>query len=128
MDNTTGLEFLTWDMFDCPNWDGEGTGLKFMERKPVLLLDEYVRRTGRNLTINLGYVGKHYANTNGLPSNSSHRVGLAVRVKCLNEKFRMQLIAYLMEQGVRRISFNSKEVYFDCDPLKAPMFNYGFRG
>ena len=40
----------------------------------------------------------------------------------------MQLIAYLMEQGVRRISFNSKEVYFDCDPLKAPMFNYGFRG
>ena len=40
----------------------------------------------------------------------------------------MQLIAYLMEQGVRRISFNSKEVYFDTDDLKAPMFNYGFRG
>ena len=63
-----------------------------------------------------------------MPSNSSHRVGHAVRVKCLNEKFRMQLIAYLMEQGVRRISFNSKEVYFDTDDLKAPMFNYGFRG
>lgn len=128
MDNTTGLNFLTWDMFDCPNYDGKGTGLKFMERKPVLILDEFVRRTGRNLTINRGYVGKHFANTNGLPSNSSHRVGLAVRVKCLNPKFRMELIAYLMEVGVRRISFDSKEVYFDTDPLKAPMLTYGFRG
>ena len=85
MTNTTGLEFLTWDMFDCPNAGGEGTGMKFMERKPVLLLDQYVKETGRNLTINLGYVSKHYANWNALPSNSSHRVGLAVRVKVLNQ-------------------------------------------
>lgn len=128
MDNTTGLEFLTWDMFDDPNWDGVGTGLKYMERKPVLLLDKFVAETGRNLTINLGYAGKHYANTNGLPSNSSHRVGLAVRVKVLNQKFRMQLIEFLLREGVRRISFTQKEVYFDCDPLKAPMLEYGFRG
>ena len=128
MDNTTGLEFLTWDMFDCPNHDGKGTGLKFMERKPVLLLDKFVAETGRNLTINRAYVGKHFANTNGLPSNSSHRVGLAVRVKVLNQKFRMQLVEFLLREGVRRISFTSKEVYFDCDPLKAPMLEYGFRG
>ena len=128
MNNTTGLEFLTWDMFDCPNYDGEGTGLKFMERKPVLILDKYVKETGRTLTINRAYVGKHYATTNGLPSNSSHRVGLAVRVKVLNQKFRMQLIEFLLREGVRRISFTEKEVYFDCDPLKAPMLEYGFRG
>ena len=128
MTNTTGLEFLTWDMFDCPNYDGVGSGMKFMERKPVLILDKYVKETGRNLTINQGYVGRHFAETNGLPSNSSHRVGLAVRVKVLNQKFRMELIEFLLREGVRRISFTSKEVYFDTDPLKAPMLEYGFRG
>lgn len=128
MNDTTGLEFLRWSQFDCPQYDGEGTGLKFMERKPVLLLDKYVRKTGRNLTINQGYVSKRFADNNGYPSNSSHRVGLAVRVKCLNPKFRMELIAFLVNEGVRRISFNSKEVYFDTDTLKAPMMNYGFRG
>jgi len=128
MNNTTGLEFLTWDMFDCPNVGGEGTGLKFMERKPVLILDKFVKETGRKLTINLGYAGPHYATTNGLPSKSSHRVGLAVRVKVLNHKFRMQLIEFLLREGVRRISFMDKEVYFDTDPLKEPMLSYGFRG
>ena len=128
MNNTTGLKFLTWDMFNCPNIGQEESGMKFMERKPVLLLDEFVRLTGRTLTINRGYMSPAFADLNGIPSKSSHRVGLAVRVKCLNSKFRMQLICYLLAEGVRRISFTSKEVYFDTDPLKAPMLEYGFIG
>jgi len=128
MNNTTGLTHLTWDMFNCTHTGQEESGMKFMERKPVLLLDKFVRKTGRTLTINLAYTSPFIANKYPLPSNSSHRVGFAVRLKCLNPKFRMQLIEFLLREGVRRISFNEKEVYFDTDPLKAPMLMYGFQG
>jgi len=126
MNNTSGLTHLTWDLFDCPLQ--EGSAIKFMERTPVLLLDKYVRKTGRTLTINLAYTSPEFAKKKPLPSKSSHRVGLAVRVKCLNSKFRMQLISFLLFEGVRRISFSRDEIYFDTDPLKAPMLEYGFEG
>ena len=126
MTNTEGLDYLTWDMFDCPY--EKGSAVKFMERLPVLILDKYVKKTRCIIEIDLAYTSPKYADAYPLPSRSSHRVGNAVRIRCLNEKKRMKLIAFLVIEGVRRISFTNDDVYFDTDGLKAPFINQGFIG
>ncbi len=120
--DTEGLDYLRWSQFDSP--DEEGSGYKFMERTPVLLLDKYVRKTRYILDIQLAYTSPKYANQYILPSNSSHRVGLAVRIKILNQKKRMSLASFLINEGVRRIAFTKDYLYFDTDTLKAPMLEY----
>jgi len=41
IDNCEGLTYLTWDMFDSP--DLPNSGYKFMEREPVIILDNIVK-------------------------------------------------------------------------------------
>ena len=70
IDNCEGLTFLTWDMFDSP--DLPESGYKYMEREPVYILDEIIRKTRATIKVTLGYVTKPYGdkirlvNTNSL--------------------------------------------------------------
>lgn len=124
--DTEGLRYYKWSEFDCKY--EKGSAYKFMERKPVLLLDGYVTKTRYELPVILAYTSPKGASKLMLPSRSSHRVGMAIRVKVLNEKKRMSLVSYLILNGVRRISFNDESVYFDTDDLKGPILSSRFEG
>ena len=110
LQNCEGLTYLTWDMFDSP--DSKGSGFRFMEREPVLILDAIVRKTQAVMNVELGYVSKVLADKMGLVSTDSHRVGKAVRLRCVGHKKRMTIIKSLIEFGVEmHVVVASKKIY-----------------
>lgn len=124
MDNkefdTEGLKVLRWSMFDSP--DDPGSGYRFMEREPVIALDRAAHYHRFRPNVILGYTTPRVANRMSLVSTDSHRVGKAVRIRCVGPKKRLKLIRSLMEQGVQRFALGREVVYFDTDDLKEPMF------
>ena len=118
--NCEGLLYLTWDMFDSP--DSPGSGYNFMEREPVIILDEVVKRTRRFLNIERAYLSKTMADKLGLPTNSSHRVGKAIQIRVVGPKKRMDIIKHLCSLGVTRIAVGRETIYFDTDSLKKDGF------
>lgn len=115
--NCEGLEYLTWDMFNCPRAKGE-SGYKFMEREPVYILDSIVKHLRRSFQVELGYTSQAYADQIGLTSFDSHRIGKAIRLRVLNPKKRFQIVSELILRGVRRISLSYETVYFDTDNVR----------
>jgi hypothetical protein len=120
VDNCEGLTYLTWDMFDSP--DLPNSGYKFMEREPVIILDNIVKKYRISLNIILGYTSKPYADKLKLIRANSHRVGKAVKIRCVGTKKRLTLVKGLVEQGVNRIGVGNEYVYFDTDDLKERAF------
>jgi len=116
-----GLTILKWSMFDSP--DKLGSGKYFMESEPVFILDEVLRKERINAFIMIGYVSKSYADKTALPSNSSHRVGKAIKVRCINKIKRFKIIKGLIQYGIERIQVSNEFIYFDTDNyLKEPLF------
>jgi len=113
-----GLKVLRWSMFDSP--DAEGSGYRFMEREPVVALDRAAHIYEYTPNVILGYTSKPVADKLGLVDNNSHRIGKAVRVRCVGYKKRLKLVRSLMEQGVMRFAIAKDLVYFDTDELKPP--------
>ena len=113
-----GLEVLRWSMFDSP--DKEGSGYMFMEREPVIALDRAAKRHKFVPNIIMGYMSKTVADKIPLVSTDSHRIGKAVRIRCVGSKKRLKLVRSLMEQGVQRFGLGRDVVYFDTDELKSP--------
>ena len=113
-----GLRVLKWSMFDSP--DTEGSGYRFMEREPVVALDRAAHRYEYRPNVILGYTSKTVADKMGLVSTDSHRIGKAIRIRCVGPKKRLMLIRSLMEQGIQRFAIDRETVYFDTDELKAP--------
>jgi len=116
-----GLRVLRWSMFDSP--DTPGSGYRFMEREPVIAIDRAAHRYEYRPNIILGYTSKIVADKMRLASTDSHRVGHAVRIRCVGARKRLKLIRTLMEQGVTRFAIDREMVYFDTDPLKPPEFH-----
>ncbi len=112
--NTVGLSHLYWELFDSPDYTG--SGFKFMEREPVLILDD-IMKVYRNWrpTIIQAYTSKQYSDLIGLPSISPYRVGKGIMLKCLNSKKRMFIVKNLILRGVERIAINEKYIEFDTD-------------
>lgn len=113
-----GLRVLRWSMFDSP--DTPGSAYRFMEREPVVALDRAAHRYEYIPNIILGYTSKTVADKMGLVSIDSHRIGKAVRIRCVGYKKRLVLIRTLMEQGVQRFGIAKDFVYFDTDEMKPP--------
>ena len=118
--DTEGLKVLRWSMFDSP--DSHGSGYKFMEREPVVALDRAAHRYEYRPNVILGYTSATVANKMRLATTDSHRVGHAIRIRCVGQRKRLTLIRTLMEQGVMRFAVDKETVYFDTDPLKPPAF------
>ena len=120
--NTEGLMYLAWDDFDCPL--EEGSAFKFMEREPVLILDQAIDMMKRKMftEIVMAYTSPAYANKKGLSKNDSHRVGKAVLLKVPDAKKKHDLLTALLALGARRIALqgnrNRDHVYYDCDEQK----------
>ena len=118
--DTEGLKVLRWSMFDSP--DSEGSGYRFMEREPVIALDRAAHYHRYIPNIILGYTTPRVADNLRLVSDNPHRLGKAVRIRCVGAKKRLKLIRSLMEQGVQRFAVDRDLVYFDTDDLKPPSF------
>jgi hypothetical protein len=118
--DTEGLRILRWSMFDSP--DSKGSGYMFMEREPVIALDRAAHYHRYRPDIVLGYTSKPVADKMRLVSDNPHRLGRAVRIRCVGPKKRLKLIRSLMEQGVQRFAVSEDIVYFDTDDLKPPSF------
>lgn len=116
--DTEGLRVLRWSMFDSP--DSPGSGYRFMEREPVVALDRAAHRYEYSPNVILGYTSKTYADSAGLVSTNSHRVGKAVRIRCVSGHKRLIYMRALMEQGVQRFAIAKDYLYFDTDQLKKP--------
>ena len=111
--DTEGLAILKWSMFDSP--DKLGTGKGFMESEPVFILDEILRKERINAFILKGYVSKMYGDRTAEPSNSSHRVGKAIKIRCINSVKRFKIIKGLIQYGIERIHVSNEFIYFDTD-------------
>ena len=117
-----GLKYLKWSMFDSP--DKLGSGKMFMESEPVFILDAIFSRERLTGFIMLGYTSKTYANKIHLPTNSGHRVGKAVKFRCINPNKRFKFIRGLIQYGIERINVSDEWIYFDTDNyLKESQFN-----
>lgn len=112
--NRTGLLHLYWELFDCPKH--KGSGFRFMEREPVLILDDILSQFQHYIPlIELGYCSKAYADLLGLPFISPYRVGKGIRLRVTNAQKRMFLVENLIIRGVRRIAVSDNYVEFDLD-------------
>ena len=119
--DTEGLAILKWSMLDSP--DILGSGKYFMESEPVFILDEVLRKERINAFIMIGYVSKTYGDKTAIPSNSGHRVGKAIKVRCINKIKRFKIIKGLIQYGIERIQVSNEFIYFDTDNyLKEPLF------
>ena len=116
-DDKEGLQVLKWSMFDCPHL-GLGSGKRYMERLPVMILDDICREERLTPNVLLGYVSKSYADRHSLPLRDSHRVGLAVKIKTRCSRVRFKYMRSLIVRGVSRIKINYDFIYFDVDDLQ----------
>ena len=81
--NTTGLQHLYWELFDSP--DANGSGFKYMERDPVLILDDIIKEHYiYRPKVLLGYASKPIADSLGLPAISPYRVGKGIMLRVTN--------------------------------------------
>jgi hypothetical protein len=111
--DTEGLSVLKWSMFDSP--DKLGSGKMFMESAPVKILDEIFRTERIKGFIELGYTSSAYANSLRLPAQHPHRLGKAVRFRCINNSKRFRFIKGLIQYGIERITVSDESIYFDTD-------------
>ena len=116
-DDREGLSVLRWSMFDCPHL-GLGSGKRYMERLPVVILDDICREERLKPNVLLGYVSKSYGDRHSLPIRDAHRVGLAVKIKTKCSRVRFKYMRSLIVRGVSRIKINREFIYFDVDDLQ----------
>ena len=106
-------------MFDSP--DSFGSGKRFMENEPVVILDRVFKKERLRGFIEIGYTSKPYADKLRLADNSGHRVGKSIKFRCINPSYRMRIVKGLILYGVERIHLYKESIYFDTDSyLKKP--------
>jgi len=108
-----GLSILKWSMFDSPCT--LGSGKMFMESEPVVILDEVFRQQRVTAFVEQGYLSKNYADRLGVPTNSGHRVGKSIKLRCINKHKRLVIIRGLIQYGIERIQVSNEWLYFDTD-------------
>ena len=108
-----GLKILKWSMFDSP--DLLGSGKRFMESEPVWILDDVFRTERLKGYIHLGYTSKTYADKIGLGLESEHRIGKAIKFKCINPSHRFRFVRGLIRRGIERITLYDESIYFDTE-------------
>jgi hypothetical protein len=108
-----GLKVLKWSMFDSP--EKLGSGKMFMESAPVHILDEVFYKQRINAFIMLGYTSKPYADRLRLSSDNPHRLGKAIKFRCISKIKRLKIVRGLIQYGIERIHLHNEWIYFDTD-------------
>lgn len=112
-------KYFSFDEFDSP--DKPGSGYKYMDREFIEMLDEARDIAKIKFKILSGYV----TNTHNLihykaSSASSHLIGRAAHIECLNARKRLKIVESLNMVGFRRIGIHKDYIHVDNDDLKPP--------
>lgn len=70
--------------------------------------------------VNCAYRSVEWDKSKGRPGTSSHCKGLALDIKAVDHRQRLELVGALISCGVRRIGIAKTFIHFDVDPDKAP--------
>jgi uncharacterized protein YcbK (DUF882 family) len=113
-------KYFSFDEFDCPTLIG--SGYKYMDREFISMLDEARDIARIRFKILSGYRTPAY-NTNHFMASttSSHLIGRAAHIECVNAGKRLKIVEALSMVGFRRFGLNSKYIHVDNDDLKPPM-------
>ena len=113
-------KYFSFDEFDSP--DLIGSGYKYMDREFIAMLDEARDIAGIRFKIVSGYVSLKYNRTHyNAPTTSSHLIGRAAHIECVNAKKRIKIVEALNMVGFRRIGLHPKYIHIDNDDLKPDM-------
>lgn len=113
-------KYFSFDEFDCPGIPG--SGYKYMDREFIEMLDEARDIANLRFKIVSGYRSGAYNTVycKG-PTTSSHLIGRAAHIECVNAKKRLRIIEALSMVGFRRFGLHRKYIHVDNDDLKPPM-------
>jgi len=113
-------KYFSFDEFDCPTL--VGSGYKYMDREFIEMLDEARDIAKIRFKILSGYRTPAY-NTNHFmaPTTSSHLIGRAAHIECVNAGKRLKIVEALSMVGFRRFGLHPKYIHVDNDDLKPPM-------
>ena len=114
--NKLQLKYFTLKEFDSPDEPGSGSkmDIKFLEK-----LDYARHNAGVPFKINSGYRSKHW-NDKILKARigSSHKLGLAADIRCVNSRDRALIIKALLDVGINRIGIAKTFIHCDVDKQK----------
>ena len=113
-------KYFSFDEFDCPGCPG--SGYTYMDREFISMLDEARDIAGIRFKILSGYVcSTHNRIHYKASTTSSHLIGRAVHIECVNAKKRIKIVEALNMVGFRRIGLHRKYIHVDNDDLKPDM-------
>ena len=114
--NKLQLKYFTLKEFDSPDEPGSGSKMneKFLEK-----LDYARHNAGVPFKINSGYRSAHW-NDKILKARigSSHKLGLAADIHCVNSRDRALIIKALLDVGINRIGIAKTFIHCDVDKQK----------
>ena len=93
-----------------------------MDREFIDMLDEARDIAGIRFKILSGYISSTYNNIHYKASTtSSHLIGRAAHIECVNAKKRLKIVEALSMVGFRRFGLHHKYIHVDNDDLKPDM-------
>ena len=113
-------KYFRFEEFDCPGCPG--SGYRFMDREFLGMLDEARDIAGIRFKILSGYVCSHHNRIHYKASTtSSHLIGRAAHIECVNAKKRLKIVEALNMVGFRRLGLGRKYIHIDNDDQKPDM-------
>jgi uncharacterized protein YcbK (DUF882 family) len=105
--------YFTDEEFECPC-----CGQQLISQRMVSMLDSVRSFMGEPMHINSGFrCIKHNMDVFGSVT-SSHRIGLAVDIRCTTSGYRDRLLIALRAVGFKRIGIRKDFIHVDVDPSK----------
>ena len=111
-------KYFSFDEFDCPT--AIGSGYKYMDREFIAMLDEARDIARIRFKILSGYRTPLY-NTNHFMASTTHLIGRAAHIECVNANKRLKIVESLSMVGFKRFGLGSKYIHVDNDDLKPNM-------
>jgi hypothetical protein len=113
-------KYFRFEEFDSP--DSPGSGYNYMDREFMSMLDEARDIAKIRFKILSGYVTSTHNKIHYKASTtSSHLIGRAAHIECVNAKKRIKIVESLNMVGFRRIGLHRNYIHIDNDDLKPPM-------
>jgi hypothetical protein len=109
------LRYFNLDEFDSPDEPGSG---ELMDEEFLQMLDAARHFAGVPFKINSGYRTRSHNRKVGGTKNSSHMVGMAADIACVESRQRAYIIGGLIEAGFNRIGIGQTFIHADNDPEK----------
>lgn len=101
--------------FDSP--DAPGTGQK-MDMEFMHMLDRAREMAGVPFKINSGFRTVAHNKKVGGVKGSSHTLGFAADIHCIDSRTRWQIVSALIDAGFSRIGIAATFIHVDNDPAK----------